>query len=338
MKIIATVRRDNEKYEDQTHFLNRIELLFNKGVTQYRVNIGKWEKQEFQQVIFDISTLRDIYRKDICIMLDLPYPGKKARISVPGRKRIPLIASEHLNIVSDLEKFEELSGITVGVNVNEIGTKLCESDEIIYGDGDARLKVVKVISKDHVEVEALNNMTISHAKSIFFRGSVIINDHLEENIFQLVNEISPDVVALSFLESIHYLEKARKMVDNAHCRFMPKIETMKAVERIDQIAQYSDLIMLGRGDLGFDIPLWKFADMQKNLINKCNQWHKPIYVATDVLDSLSHRPYPSRADLIDLACIQESMAEGVVLTYSLVRSSQLLQAIDIIQKIGDQSR
>ena len=181
-------------------------------------------------------------------------------------------------------------------------------------------------------------MTISHAKSIFFRGSVIINDHLEENIFQLVNEISPDVVALSFLESIHYLEKARKMVDNDHCRFMPKIETMKAVERIDQIAQYSDLIMLGRGDLGFDIPLWKFADMQKNLINKCNQWHKPIYVATDVLDSLSHRPYPSRADLIDLACIQESRAEGVVLTYSLVRSSQLLQAIDIIQKIGDQSR
>lgn len=334
MEIIATVRRDNEKFNDQTHFLRKIDLLVNHGVTMFRFNMGKWESEEFDQLEYDIFTLRKLYGNSIQIILDLPYPGKKARIITKNRSRIAVKEGTILQFASMDSAIQPAMGESVGINVDRIGEKVHISDVLIYGDGDAGLKVTQIIDADHVEVIALNDLTLSHAKSLFFKGSVIFNHSQWNEIMTLIEQIRPDITAFSFLDSASQLDLVRVLKDHYNCRLMPKLETEVAVQNVEEIALHSDLIMIGRGDLGFDLPLWQFAKIQRQLIEQCNRAGTPVYVATDILNSLSHTAYPSRADLMDLDCIQDMGAQGVVLTYSLVRSNQILMAIRIIQEMG----
>lgn len=334
MEIIATVRRDNEKFNDQMHFLRKIDLLVNHGVTMFRFNMGKWEKEEFNQLEYDIFTLRKLCGNSIQIILDLPYPGKKARIATKNRSRIAVREKELLQLSSLGSIPHPYAGETVGINIDHIGDKVKVCDTLIYGDGDAGLKVTRIIDENHVEAEALNDLTLSHAKSLFFKGSVIFNHSQLNEIIRLTDQIRPDVAAFSFLNSASQLNAVRCLKEQFHCRLMPKLETEESVQNVKDISLHSDLVMIGRGDLGFDIPLWRFAEIQNYLIEQCKRIGTPVYVATDVLDSLSHTAYPSRADLVDLGCIRDAGATGVVLTYSLVRSNQILQAIRIIQKMG----
>lgn len=334
MDIITTVRRDNEKYNDQKHFIDRINLLTDHGVRKFRFNIGKWDKEEFDQLEFDITAMRTLYGNRAEIILDLPYPGRKVRISTVNRKRVPIIAGQFVQIVSDLGMMDLAKENRVHVNMECIGDRLKLGDEIIYGDGDAKLKVTNIKGHCQIETVALQNLVLSHAKSLYFKDSIIFDNSFEDDIFQLVRRIGPEFIALSFLDSREQLTRVKSFIEGYNCKLMPKIETAAAVGNIDEITALSDSIMIGRGDLGFDVPLSKFAMVQNYLIERCLAAETPVYVATDVLDSLSHMAYPCRADLIDLECIRKSGAAGVVLTYSLIRSPQIVDAIRIIQEQG----
>ncbi len=112
-----------------------------------------------------------------------------------------------------------------------------------------------------------------------------------------------DAVAQSFVLSAEQVDAVRALIKPRlpKCRVFAKIEHPDAVKNIDSILEASDGIMVARGDLGITMPVWKVPVMQKLLIRKANAARKPVITATQMLESMTENPLPTRAEASDVA-------------------------------------
>jgi pyruvate kinase len=117
-------------------------------------------------------------------------------------------------------------------------------------------------------------------------------------------EWEADWIALSFVRSAKDIQRLKERIRERTDRPVPvmaKIEKPEALERIDEIIEASDAIMVARGDLGIEIPTERVPLAQKRLIERCNQAGVPVVTATQMLDSMIRNPRPTRAEASDVA-------------------------------------
>lgn len=112
-----------------------------------------------------------------------------------------------------------------------------------------------------------------------------------------------DVVAQSFVLTAEEVDAVRALIKprSPACKVFAKIEHPEAIKNIDSILEAADGIMVARGDLGITMPIWKVPVMQKLLIRKANQARKPVITATQMLESMTENPLPTRAETTDVA-------------------------------------
>ena len=122
-----------------------------------------------------------------------------------------------------------------------------------------------------------------------------------------------DWVALSFIQRPEDLSEVRK-VSRGRVGLMSKIEKPQAIERIDEIIELSDALMVARGDLGVEMPLEAVPGLQKQLIRACRRAGKPVVVATQMLESMISAPVPTRAEVSDVAPAVFEGADAVMLS------------------------
>ncbi|MDO4536604.1 MAG: pyruvate kinase, partial [Coriobacteriales bacterium] len=117
-------------------------------------------------------------------------------------------------------------------------------------------------------------------------------------------EMDVDAIALSFTRSAATVEEIRDFCheEGAHdILLFAKVESSVAVENFDEILHASDGIMVARGDLGVEIPSAEVPHVQKSIIAQCNRHYKPVITATQMLDSMTRSPRPTRAEVNDVA-------------------------------------
>ena len=117
-------------------------------------------------------------------------------------------------------------------------------------------------------------------------------------------ELGVDAIAASFIRSGAAVDEIRKLCNEMGMRgmtIMSKIESATAVKNFDEILGHSDGIMVARGDLGVEVPAEQVPHIQKTIIAKCANAYKPVIVATQMLDSMTHNPRPTRAEVGDVA-------------------------------------
>ena len=332
-EIITTIRRDKQQMENQKLFLERVQALLEMQVTKFRFNIEKWEDKERDILVSDIQEIRKKFHDiPFKVFLDIPYPNRKIRIATKNKENILLRKGERLHIFSnecDIDK----CNIGIRVNIKNVGDMMWEQQKIIFGDGVGCLEVEEIRSCNEIIARADNTFELEHSKAITFTGSVYQNMDQLEQIIQLIEQIKPEGVALSFVENEKQIENFRRKL-GFQCEIMAKIESKEGVNRYKEILEKADSIMIARGDLGLAIPIHKLAQTQILLIEEAKKQNKPVYVATDVLNSMMKALIPTRADIMDLYLIKESGATGVVLTYGLVRSNQIQRAVKLIKDIS----
>ncbi len=117
-------------------------------------------------------------------------------------------------------------------------------------------------------------------------------------------ELGIDAIAASFIRSAEAVEEIRRICAHAGAPdtlVFSKIESSIAVKNFDEILEASDGIMVARGDLGVEVPAAQVPHIQKTIIRKCNDNYKSVITATQMLDSMTHNPRPTRAEVTDVA-------------------------------------
>lgn len=194
----------------------------------------------------------------------------------------------------------------IGLTYDKLAKSVKEGTRILIDDGKIDLRVAE-IKGTKVICKVINGGKVSNHKSINVPNVDIPMPYLSEaDKSDLLFGISQNVeyVAASFVRSGDDVKKLRKFLnDNGgkSIKIISKIENGRGVINLDDIIELSDGIMVARGDLGVEIPFEKIPALQKQMIEKCNKAGKIVVTATQMLESMTENPRPTRAEVSDVA-------------------------------------
>ncbi|MDP3947558.1 MAG: pyruvate kinase [bacterium] len=156
-----------------------------------------------------------------------------------------------------------------------------------------------------------------------------LND-LEFGISQKV-----DYVALSYVGQASDVEVLREKIRElgGSAKIIAKIERSEALAALDGIIEASDAIMIARGDLGQNIPIEQVPFVERDIILKCKAARKPVITATQMMFSMTENPYPTRAEVTDVAYAIVLGSDAVMLSEETARGKHPFETVEIMDRI-----
>ncbi|MCL4531461.1 MAG: pyruvate kinase [Chloroflexi bacterium] len=310
-KIICTIGPASDKPET-------LRQLAEAGMDVARLNFSHGDYQSHKKVLDRVRKLSRELNRPIGIMLDLQGPKiRVGELSKPlALKRGETVIFSHVP-----EKVGETRFKVIPVQ-EDLRSSLQKDNQVLVDDGKIALKVTRVQGvRIWCQVEVGGEVS-THKGINLPDASVkipIISEKDEADLrFGLANDI--DFVALSFVQKpadLIYLQKLIKKFNPKKFEepwIISKIEKPEAVKCFSRILQFSDGVMVARGDLGVEIPADEVPLVQKNILEECLRAAKPCIVATQMLNSMVESPSPTRAEVSDVANAVVDHADAVMLS------------------------
>ncbi|WP_283592174.1 pyruvate kinase [Clostridium butanoliproducens] len=330
-KVIATVRKFEDE-KDFNDFLSKIERLYKFKVRRFRFNLGKCTNMiNLEDTCEAILKMKSCF-SDIKVMVDIGYPGTGVRINLlPGEYEKELVKNEEILFVSS-EYVGEKSNNIIFLNSNNLFNLFLENKIVYYRDGESAFIVKRILSKDKAVALPMDNIKIETNQSLKC-CSYIKENNVNDLIREIINSTNPEEIALSFVEKPEDVMSFKMKFPQFKSKIISKIETSDSVHNLKNIIDISDSIMVARGDLAFNSDLSDLYFYQNKIIKETRQNKKEVYVATDILGSLSKKAFPSRSDVIDLASIISQDVSGIILNGPLVVSRNIGYALELIEEM-----
>lgn len=293
-KIVCTIGPATETEE-------MLEKIMNQGMNVARINFSHQSQKEHKVRFDTIKKVREKLDKPVAIMLDTKGPEVRAGDFENGE--VELITGEKFVLTTkDILGTDKISKITYKNLPNEVEI----GDFILIDDGLIELEVLEK-NEDEVTCLIKNGGTIANHKGVNIPGVSIglpslTDKDREDIIFGIENDI--DFLAPSFIRKARDVIEIRRVLEEnggEDIQIISKVENREGVDNIEEIINLSDGIMIGRGDLGVEIPPEEVPLVQKMIIKKCNEAGKPVITATQMLDSMIRNPRPTRAEVTDIA-------------------------------------
>ena len=311
-----------------TSSLEMIKRLIKKGVNVFRLNFSHGDYNTHKKTIKTIREASKEVGKEVAILQDIS--GPKVRIGkIDGILRVR--KSEHIKLTKkeDINDKRSLSlsypNIIDMVNVGE---------EVFFADGTIRTKVIEKHS-DHLTLELLNDGELTSKKGVNFpktklKISAITDKDREDIAFGAKNDI--DIVALSFVQNKEDILKAKAIMEKYQFNpfIVSKIETGEAINNLESILEVSDGVMVARGDLGAEFGVTKLPRIQKHIIQVANRLNKPSITATQMLTSMKDNPFPTRAEVSDIANAVYDGTDAVMLSDETTIGEFPLEAVEVL--------
>ncbi len=211
---------------------------------------------------------------------------------------------------------------------------------IFINDGLIQLEVIdKNMEEGYVETKVISPGPISSRKGVNIpAGTLSTQNPTEKDIrdLKLIATLHPEYVAASFVANASEVKTIRAILNNAgaaRTKIISKIERPVAVSNFEEILDYSDGIMVARVDLGGRRIIKKVPVEQKNMILKCNKVGKPVIVATQMLESMTQNPVPTRAEVSDVFNAVYDRSDAVMLSGETGIGKHPLKAVEYMDKI-----
>jgi pyruvate kinase len=274
--------------------------LIENGMDAARFNFSHENHEIHLRRINEMKAARKASGIPIPLIIDTK--GPEMRIG-PMKYKATLVNGDTFTLVT-----EEIEGTEdkVSITYKDLYKNITIGQSIYIDDGNINLQVT-AIDGTSIICKVIAGGQISSRKGVNVPGCntglpfMTERDQLD---IEFAIDQDFDFVALSFVSNAQDIQVVKDILKNKgreDIKIISKIENKEAVDNIDEIIAASDSIMIARGDLGIELPVNRVPIIQKKLIKKCYSTSKPVIVATQMLESMTDNPMPTRAEVSDVA-------------------------------------
>lgn len=310
-----------------------LDALIANGMNCARFNFSHGTHPEHQE---RIAAVREAAKKaGRVISLILDTKGPEMRLGEFADGKVELTKGETFTLT-----YADTPGDAthVAVNHKNLWQEVQPGDTLLLSDGLVALRVERIDGKDIVTT-ILNSGPMSTKKRVAAPGVALglppISEQDEKDIiFGIENDM--DFVAASFIQRPEDVTALRDLIKahGGHMEILPKIENLEGVKNFDAILEAADGIMVARGDLGVEIPAEEVPLVQKEIIDKCNAAGKPVIVATQMLESMTSNPRPTRAEASDVANAIFDGTDAIMLSGETASGDYPVEAVQTMDRIA----
>ncbi|ATZ16214.1 pyruvate kinase [Entomoplasma freundtii] len=321
-----------------THEPEMIEKLYEKGMTTIRLNFSHGDYEEQGYRIKGAKEIRERLNQPISIMLDTKGPEIRVGKFKDGMQQVS--ANQQIKIYTDSESYANREAgqgeMTVAYDMSQ---DLKPGDKILVDDGKLEL-IVETVTPGLIEAKAFNSHKVKTNKRVNLPGIDFSMPFMSEKDHKDIAygaQQKVDYIAASFVntaENVHQVRAILKANGAEEIQIISKIESQLGLDNIDEIIEASDGIMVARGDLGLEIPYYDVPYWEKVMIRKCREAGKIVIVATQMLESMTDNPSPTRAEVTDVYFATELGADATMLSGESAAGSYPLITTEVMATIN----
>lgn len=307
-----------------------IAQLYLAGADAFRINMSHGDHKDKIAIIENIRALEKEYGHATTILFDLQ--GPKLRVGRFKEGKVELKVGD--NFI--LDRSSKAGDRTrVELPHHEIFLALEIGARLLLDDGKIVLRVTEM-APERIVTNVEVGGTLSNNKGLNVPDVVVPMAALTEKdradlAFAL--EQGADWIALSFVQRPEDVAEARRLI-GGQALLLAKIEKPAAVERLEEILELADAVMVARGDLGVELPPEHVPPLQKQIVETARRLGRPVVVATQMLESMIKSPTPTRAEVSDVATAIYDGADAVMLSAESAAGDWPVEAVAMMDRIA----
>ena len=327
-KIVGTIGPASE---------HRLKELFEAGLNVTRINYshGSWDEQS--EKTEEIIKLRKELELPIALLLDMQGPeirtgmlvtGKNEKIMLEDGQKFTLVNED---IVGDKDK--------VSVSYKELYKDVKPGSKVLIDDGAIELVIDEIVGKDIV-CTVVHGNGLGSRKTINLPGTAVRLPALKEKDIEDLKtacEHDYDYVAMSFTRNKDDIDQVRKVLDEnggKDIKIVTKVENVEGLQNMEEIVENADVQMIARGDMATETDYTEPPVMQKKFIKLSNRANKPAITATQMLETMTYNPLPTRAEASDVANAIYDRTSAVMLSGECAMGKYPVECVKTMVKIA----
>ena len=310
--------------------------LINTGMNVARINFSHGGFEENEEKIATIKRVRDNLKQPIALCLDTKGPEIRTGKQESGDEKVEIKEGQTFTFVN-----EDIVGneTKTSISYKNLYQDVKPGAKILVDDGAIEFEVQRVEGKD-VVCKALNTGMLGSRKTVNIQGVVV---NLPALAAKDIDDISKgaragfDYIFASFVRRLSDVQEIRKLLDEnggEKVGIISKIESQEGIDNFEDILAASDGIMVARGDMAVEIPFYKVPAIQKHFIKRCNEVGKPVITATQMLESMTKNPRPTRAETSDVANAVYDRTGAIMLSGESAMGAHPALCVDTMVKIS----
>lgn len=321
-KIVATVAN----FRSDEAFLR---ALWENGMNVIRLNTAHQEPEQTMEVIGTVRKISD----EIAVLIDTKGPEVRTEAM---KEPLQFEAGEQVDILPMDTEYHG-NNKSFRVSYSQFVDEIPPQAQILVNDGDVELRV-QGKNAGALECTAVNGGEIGSRKSVNTPGIPLdlpsLTDKDKEYI-KLAKEEKIDFIAHSFVRHVQDVLAIKNILDkdNDTTKIIAKIENQEGVNNLPQILDEAYGLMVARGDLAIEIPLWEVPVIQKWIISECIYRAQPVITATQMLYTMINHPRPTRAEINDVANAVFDGSDAVMLSGETAFGRYPLESVKMMSQI-----
>jgi pyruvate kinase len=307
--------------------------MMQSGMDVCRLNFSHGNYAFYEELIRNIRTVSAELGLNTAILADLQGPKMRVGDMADG----PIMLEEGAELIITTEPIKGRPGM-VSTSYTQFPQDVKKGELVLLDDGKLRLEVLSTDGKTTVTTRVLNGGPLSANKGLNLPNTKIslpcLTDKDKQDLdFALEHDV--DWVGLSFVRNARDIIELKGIIHQRekHARVVAKIEKPEALNDIDEIIRESDALMVARGDLGVEIPMEQVPLVQKDIIKRCLAHHRPVIVATQMMESMITNITPTRAEVNDVANAVLDHADAVMLSAETSVGRYPVEVVKAMNKI-----
>jgi pyruvate kinase len=309
-----------------------IDKLYAAGADVFRINMSHSSHEVMRDLVGRIRSVEDAVGRPIGILVDLQ--GPKLRIGEFADGSVTLESGDIIVLDSD-----DAPGSSDRVYLPhpEIFKTLEAGHRLLLDDGKIELEALSC-DGGGARTRVIVGGVLHNRKGVSLPDTTLPTSALtRKDRCDLDAALASDIdwIALSFIQRPEDLAEVRK-ITRGRVGVLAKIEKPQAVERLDEIIELSDALMVARGDLGVEMPLEAVPGIQKQITRAARSAGKPVVIATQMLESMISTPVPTRAEVSDVATAVFEGADAVMLSAESAAGDYPVEAVSTMNRIAEQ--